>query len=123
MQDKVRDGTSSRGDQSKRAKITNEMARNIYASKGDGTQKQRAERYGVTVHIVAHIDRGTSWKHVTQADASALPLDLLRQRGGGGSKGTARSIAGTATGCRSGLDLGNGRFPRLSFCGKAALCF
>lgn len=72
MQDKVRDGTSSRGDQSKRAKITNEMARNIYASKGDGTQKQRAERYGVTVHIVAHIDRGTSWKHVTQADASAL---------------------------------------------------
>lgn len=55
--DTIRDGTS-------RATISTDIARAIKHSKGNGTQAERAERFGVSSSIVASIDAGASWRHI-----------------------------------------------------------
>ncbi len=62
--DRVRDGTQTRGETNHNAQITEDTARAILKSKGEGTQKERAARFGATVSIVADIDRGANWKHL-----------------------------------------------------------
>ena len=56
MEDKIRDGTHLFGENHPDATITKEIAIQIRESKGQGTQKERAERFGVSRNIVAHID-------------------------------------------------------------------
>ena len=46
------------------AKIDEDTARRIKGSKNNGSRKERAERYGVTLSTVANIDEGKSWKHI-----------------------------------------------------------
>jgi len=62
--DKIRDGTSGRGERSPSAKISAGTALQIKQSKGNGTATQRAERFGTSVPIVWNIDRGATWKHL-----------------------------------------------------------
>lgn len=58
--DSVQHGTSH-------ATITSEQAMTIYQSKGSGTKAQRARRFGVSIPIVASIDKGIAWAHATGA--------------------------------------------------------
>jgi hypothetical protein len=81
--DKLANGTLSRGIKSNFCTITEELAQEIKLSKtmlGDEnymTAKQRSEKFGVSLHVVNNIDRGNSWGHVpdkngnTSSDATA----------------------------------------------------
>jgi hypothetical protein len=62
--DRIRDGTDKRGEKNWCAKITTDIAREIKRSRGEGTQKARAERFAVPRSIVVDIDCGKNWKHV-----------------------------------------------------------
>ena len=68
--DKVRDGTMINGEKHHKASITEEIAKQIIASKltkGDSqyqTLKQRAERFEVSERLIQHIDAGHSWGHL-----------------------------------------------------------
>ena len=42
-------------------KITEEMAKAVMLSKGDGTIQERADRFGITRGIIEKIDRGRTW--------------------------------------------------------------
>lgn len=63
-EDRIRDGKSAKGSKNPKAKITEEKAREIKASKGDGTVTERSERFGVSYQMVNLIDRGITWKHI-----------------------------------------------------------
>ena len=63
-EDKVKDKTSTRGEKNPRSKITEEIARQIYYSKGSGTQLERATKFGVTVYTVQSIDQGKAWSYL-----------------------------------------------------------
>jgi hypothetical protein len=54
-------GTATENARDKVTEADKERARVIYASRGSGTQKQRAARFGVTLCIVKSIDSGVSW--------------------------------------------------------------
>lgn len=68
--DKIRNGTSQRGEQNKGAKITEEVALKIKHSKYPKdhkkykTQKERAEIFEVEYCIVVDIDANRTWKHL-----------------------------------------------------------
>ena len=62
----IRDGTSIHGENHPNATITKETAQQIRESKGQGTQKERAERFGASVSIVANIDSGFTWNEPGQ---------------------------------------------------------
>lgn len=80
-EDKIANGTLRTGSAHYRASITEDLAREIMASKpttrpgqeGHVTRQQRARRFGVSEDVVHGIDRGTSWAHMSSesADASA----------------------------------------------------
>jgi len=63
--DKVRDGTLLMGEDHPNAKITNKQAKEIYESKGSGTQYIRSKQFNVSKGIIASIDSGRTWKHMT----------------------------------------------------------
>ncbi len=56
----------------KRKKVSTEQAREIKNSKGQGTQQQRAERYGVSKSAVANIDQGIRWKWLGRTEAEDI---------------------------------------------------
>ncbi len=58
------ENAANRGETSKSAKITEATARAIISSKGEGTQKQRAKRFGTTKDTVESIDARKAWKHL-----------------------------------------------------------
>ncbi len=60
--DRIRDGTHLRGETNARATITKETAIAIMQSKGEGTMKERAVRFGTTSGAVSSIDCGVNWK-------------------------------------------------------------
>lgn len=62
--DKIRDGTHKFGETVYSAKITDEIAKEIKLSKGQGVQSDRAERFGVSLYTVQRIDKGSAWTHV-----------------------------------------------------------
>ena len=65
-QDKIRDGTLLCGENHPNATITEETAIQIRESKGQGTQKERAERFSVSKVIVSNIDQGRCWNEPGQ---------------------------------------------------------
>lgn len=67
-QDAIIDGTHVRGENSKGATITETTAIAIKASKGTGTQGERAARFGTTPSIVRDIDAARTWRHLFTAD-------------------------------------------------------
>lgn len=64
MADKKRDGTNTSGDKNPMSKITAEIAKKIKESKGKTTQAERAKQFNTTLHIIQHIDNGTTWKDI-----------------------------------------------------------
>lgn len=60
--DRIRDGTSLRGELNPKALISNETATQIKNSKGQGTQLERAKKFGVSLGVVGNIDCGKTWK-------------------------------------------------------------
>lgn len=69
-EDRIRDGTSNRGDKHRGAKISSETASAIKSSwKPRGhpeylSQAQRAEKFGVTYSLVNSIDQEDAWAHL-----------------------------------------------------------
>jgi hypothetical protein len=63
-QDKMAAGTLLFGEKHPRATISAKVAFLIKASRGSGTQKERAEKFGVKPGIVNSIDRGETWAHI-----------------------------------------------------------
>ncbi len=68
--DKIRDGTHTAGEKHYRSSITDEQAKAIKHSKGEGTQAQRALRFEVSVNVIEHIDDGTTWAHIPDKDGN-----------------------------------------------------
>lgn len=62
--DKKKDGTQPFGETHSGSKITEETAIAIKDSKGLGTLKERAKKFGTTVSIVESIDTGRTWIHL-----------------------------------------------------------
>lgn len=85
--DRVRDGTSVRGETHPHAKITTDLAREIKSSKGKGgTSAERASTFGVSLSIVRAIDGGHSWgwldnpNYFPRAPKSPKPFELYDRK-------------------------------------------
>jgi hypothetical protein len=59
--DKIEAGTNDHGEKSTFATITNEQARKIKFSKGNGSRAERAKEFNVSRSLIASIDQGKSW--------------------------------------------------------------
>ena len=59
--DKRRDGTATVGEKHYQAKITQQIADAVRATKGQGTQKERGAKFGLTPKHVAAIDTNRIW--------------------------------------------------------------
>lgn len=76
MNDKIKHGTDSRGEKSSSSTISDEIRSQIKCSKrtrGEDdyeTQKQRAEKFNVSIDIIKHIDRGTSGGYILDRDGN-----------------------------------------------------
>ena len=76
--DKLANDTLLRGTRSNFCTITEELAQKIKLSKtisGDKnhmTQKERAEKFGVSLKIVSSIDEGRSWAHLLDKNGKAI---------------------------------------------------
>jgi hypothetical protein len=79
-EDKIENGTLRDGETSPHAKITQKLADKILASKGSETQKQRAKRFKVSIHIVKHIDSGHSWVKNKNSESNRLKRNANRTR-------------------------------------------
>ena len=69
--DKIRDGTTPKGERHHSAKLTEEIVRQIKKSEGQGSRVQRAARFGCSMAMIREIDVGHTWKHVLKEDISA----------------------------------------------------
>ena len=76
FQDKIDNNTIMRGEKHHAVTISEELASEIKLSKrkrGDDdyvTQRARCARFGVSIHVVAHIDRGSSWAYLPDRDGN-----------------------------------------------------
>jgi hypothetical protein len=62
--DQVVDGTAPLGKRHWLSSITNEQAKQIKDSKGQGTTSERAKRFGTSLQVVKSIDQGSNWAHI-----------------------------------------------------------
>jgi len=63
--DKKIQGTYKNGENHSASKISENLAIDIWKSKGTQSQKERCAKFNVTTSTVAHIDNGGSWNHIT----------------------------------------------------------
>ena len=76
FQDKIDNNTLQRGDRHHAVTISKELASEIKLSKrkkgedGYVTQKARSVHFGVSIHVVRGIDRGSSWAYVPDRDGN-----------------------------------------------------
>lgn len=63
--DRIRDGTQIRGEKHPLAKITEEIAIKIKQTKGIGTFVIRSKFFNVSRNIIATIQSGKTWAHIT----------------------------------------------------------
>lgn len=70
--DRDLDGTTARGERDGNAKLTEDHVRAIRGAYATGrmTQRELAERYGVTRPLIGYIVRGKIWRHL-QAEAAS----------------------------------------------------
>lgn len=61
FEDKIRDGTINRGSKCPNSKIIEDLALKIKHSKGEGTQKERAIKFGVSKSVIKGINGNESW--------------------------------------------------------------
>ncbi len=69
-EDRTRCG-SGLGTKNPNAKMTEDVAQAIKLSKGNGTKRDRAERFGVSRSVVNNIDCGSSWGHLPDINGNA----------------------------------------------------
>jgi hypothetical protein len=67
-EDKHRDGTINHGEKHYKSSITEELALQIKHSYGEGSQKDRSIRFGVSKDIVNNIDANHTWSHLPDRD-------------------------------------------------------
>ncbi len=60
----IRRNGLNRGEKNPNASITDGLAREIKLSKGEGTQNDRAKRFGVSSAIIEGIDDGSAWSYL-----------------------------------------------------------
>lgn len=84
-EDKIRDGTLTRGEKHSNSKISEELALQIKNSKGDGrTQKERFEYFlqvnpKLTINIINHLDRNnSSWSYLP--DKNGIITDNTKEK-------------------------------------------
>jgi hypothetical protein len=66
MLDKIRDGTMQRGSDKSNASLNENKAKEIYETKDSKmTQRERANKFCVSLNVIKDIDRGRTWSHVT----------------------------------------------------------
>jgi hypothetical protein len=70
-EDKIRDNTLMRGNKSHCHKITEDLAKQIKDSKGEGTIKDRSERFHTSTRIVADIDCEKAWNFIPDKNGTA----------------------------------------------------
>lgn len=68
--DKLIHGTHIRGGRHGRAKLTETEASEILAMKGKETQRNLAERFGVSIPTVSHIHTGRKWAWLAEESAA-----------------------------------------------------
>jgi len=66
---------SGLGEKNPNAKTKEDIARAIKLSKGDGSKKERAIRFGVTRSIVNNIDSGMTWGHLPDKTGKVLSVE------------------------------------------------
>jgi hypothetical protein len=76
--DKIRDGTLLRGEKNPGAKINEEIALKIKHSKGEGTQQDRAIKFGVSNRNIRSIDNGETWAHLPNIDGTISDTNKRR---------------------------------------------
>ena len=85
-EDRIRAGTLKRGENHCNASIKEEVAREIKFSKYDKnhekymTQKARAEKYGVSEKIVASIDTGHTWAHISDKEGNIPSMEESKSK-------------------------------------------
>lgn len=86
--DRVVKGTDCRGEKSKSALITEEIAKAIIESKYPKehklyiTQKERAEHFGVSVSTIQHIDCGEAWNHLPRKQVETSKKEVVIKKRG-----------------------------------------
>lgn len=65
--DKYRDGTDQRGEKNSQAELTRKQAVQIFRLKGEMTQKEISETFGISRQAVSDIHRGVTWARATGA--------------------------------------------------------
>ena len=69
-EDRSKNGLT-RGENCPVSKIDDKIARMVKSSRGDGTAKMRATRFGVSLAIVNSIDNGTAWSHLPDGSGNS----------------------------------------------------
>lgn len=70
FEDKIRDNTINRGEKSNNNIISEDLAIKIKLSKGEGTQKERANKFKVSRNIVQSIDLCYTWYWLPDRDGN-----------------------------------------------------
>jgi hypothetical protein len=74
--DRLRDGTSGRGEKSPLATITEELATKIKQTKGVCTSRTRSLFFNVPRTLIMNMDCGASWKHLV---VDSVDVDLVEE--------------------------------------------
>jgi len=68
-EDKAKNGLM-RGEKHYNGTVSEKIAQEIKLSRGKGTQRERAEKFGVSLSVVTTIDQGRSWSILPDADGN-----------------------------------------------------
>ena len=76
--DRIRDGSIGRGKDNAKAIITEEIAKEIKHSKGNGTQKDRAKYFGVPQPVIGSIDGNYAWAYIPDKEGKVTDTTNIR---------------------------------------------
>ena len=79
-EDKIHDGTLARGIKQYNSKITEEQAKQIKQSKGEGSILDRSVKFGVSKCIVSDIDCGRTWSFIADKDGHVTDTSEMRKK-------------------------------------------
>lgn len=67
MADTIKHGTSTQGERSTKARLTDEKVREILRIKGRHTYAELANKFNVSYSTIAYVCQGRTWKHIPRA--------------------------------------------------------
>jgi len=79
-EDKIRDKTLINGERHYKCLLTEDLAKQIKYSKGNGSPKERAEKFGVSMCTIYDIDCDRSWTHIPKQDGSRVDTTDKREK-------------------------------------------